>query len=114
YFELADVFAFPSVTPSEAFGIVQLEAMRAGVPVVNTTLPSGVPFVSRHGETGLTVPPGDPRALASALNVILSDPALRERLSANARARAAELSLARMRAAYLDLYDEALGRARRE
>jgi glycosyltransferase involved in cell wall biosynthesis len=110
YFRLADVFAFPSVTPSEAFGIVQLEALRAGVPVVNTSLPTGVPFVSPHGETGLTVPPGDARTLASAIRTILYDPALHARFSVNAKARAAELSLDRMRNAYFDLYEECLGR----
>jgi glycosyltransferase involved in cell wall biosynthesis len=110
YFHLADVFAFPSVTPSEAFGIVQLEALRAGVPVVNTALPTGVPFVSPHGETGLTVAPGDPRALAAALNAILEDPTLRSRFSSNAKARALEFSLSRMREAYFELYEECLGR----
>jgi glycosyltransferase involved in cell wall biosynthesis len=111
YFRMADVFAFPSVTPSEAFGIVQLEALRAGVPVVNTSLPTGVPFVSPHGETGFTVPPGDAPALASAIRAILDDPALRARFSERARARAAELSLDRMRRAYFALYEECLDRS---
>lgn len=110
YFALADVFAFPSVGASEAFGIAQLDALRAGVPVVNTALETGVPFVSPHGVTGLTVPPGDAWALADALRTILRDDSLRARFSENARARAAEFTLERMRAAYLELYAELLAR----
>jgi rhamnosyl/mannosyltransferase len=90
YFHAADVFALPSVARSEAFGIVQLEAMAAGTPVVNTALASGVPWVSRHMATGLTVPPADPGALADALNRLLEDHDLRARLGAAARARVAE------------------------
>jgi rhamnosyl/mannosyltransferase len=87
----AEVFALPSVQRSEAFGLVQVEAMLCGTPVVNTALDSGVPYVSPHGESGLTVPPRDSVALAGALNELLADATLRARLGEGGRRRAARL-----------------------
>ncbi len=81
----ADVFAFPSVDRSEAFGIAALEALSSGVPVVASDLP-GVRTVVRDGVNGFTVPPGDVSALAARLAEVLGDAALRARMSGAARA----------------------------
>jgi glycosyltransferase involved in cell wall biosynthesis len=75
----SDVFAMPSLT--EAFGVVFLEAMACGVPVVGTRV-GGVPEIVRDSENGLLVPPNDPPALAEALVRLLTDQPLRHRLAA--------------------------------
>jgi glycosyltransferase involved in cell wall biosynthesis len=65
------VFVMPS--RAESFGVAALEAQACGVPVVATNV-GGLPEVVRDGETGLLVPPNDPRALAEGIQVLLSDP----------------------------------------
>jgi rhamnosyl/mannosyltransferase len=89
YFLAATAFLFPSNARSEAFGLVQVEAMAAGCPVVNAEIPaSGVPWVSPHEQTGLTVPPDDAPALARAARRLVDEAGLRERLAAAGRERA--------------------------
>mgnify|MGYP006285937403 CR=1 FL=1 len=106
YYSTADLFVLPSISSSEAFGIVQVEAMMYGIPVVNTSLDTGVASVSRDGETGLTVPPGDVGALADAIQTLLFDPQLHAELSAAARNRARDFEKDYVVGQYDELYDE--------
>ena len=101
----ADLFVLPATQPSEAFGLVQVEAMASGVPTVCTELGTGTSWVTLHETTGLVVPPNDPRALAAGINRLLADPAWRKTLGAAARARAqAEFSVERMIDRVLGVY----------
>ena len=87
-YHAADVFILPSSEKSEAYGMVMVEAMAAGKPVVCTELGTGTTYVNQDGVTGLVVPPRDPAALAAAVNRLLADEALRRRLGEAGRARA--------------------------
>jgi rhamnosyl/mannosyltransferase len=109
YFAACDIFVLPSSERSEAFGIVQLEAMAAGKPVVCTELGTGTSFVNVDGETGLVVPARDAPALASAIQKLSDDPGLRARMGAAGRARVrAEFTREKMVARVMQVYAEVL------
>lgn len=90
YYDACDVFCMPSTHRAEQFGLVQLEAMHCGKPVVATRLGTGVEYVTLDGVTGLLVEPGNVEALAEALNRLIGDAALRALLGAAARRRVSE------------------------
>ena len=101
---VCDIFVQSSLW--EAMSVVVLEAMASGKPMVITSVGEN-PYVIEHGKTGMLVPPGDPEALADALQKLLTDPSLRERLGQNARQRHAErFRVTDMTQAYESLYAE--------
>mgnify|MGYP003536679173 FL=1 len=105
YFNACDVFCLPSVAQSEAFGLVQLEAMACGKPVVCTQLNNGVNVVNQAGITGLAVLIRDASALAAALSKLLNDDALRSKLGQQAKVHAINgYSLSAMSNSHLALY----------
>lgn len=90
YYCASDLFVLPSIGRNEAFGLVQIEAMHFGKPVVSTDIPfSGVSWVNKDNETGLIVKPKCARALANAITVILNDKDKYRIFSENAKKRAA-------------------------
>jgi rhamnosyl/mannosyltransferase len=109
YYQACDLLVLPSVARTEAFGVVQLEAMAAGRPVVSTDLPTGVPWVNEDGTSGLIVAPADPASLGRALQRLVEDPDYRHRLGEGARLRARTLfSRERMVAAFRSVIDTVL------
>ena len=92
YYGACDVFCLSSVQKTEAFGIVQIEAMSCGKPVVATNIPhSGVSWVNAHGVSGLNAAPGNPQELARAIEEVVSRDAVDGRYSEGARRRYREL-----------------------
>lgn len=88
YFNSCDVYVLSSVWKTEAFGIVQVEAMSCGKPVVATKIPgSGVSWVNEDGVSGINIEPKNPQAIADAILHILSSRECYERFSEGARKR---------------------------
>jgi rhamnosyl/mannosyltransferase len=89
-YSAASALWFPSVARSEGFGLVQVEAMASGCPVLNSAIPgSGVSWVCRHEREGLTSAMNDVSGFAANARRLLSESGLRERLASAGRERAA-------------------------
>ncbi len=86
YYRTADIFCNPAIG-QESFGIVLLEAMASGIPVIASSIP-GFRHVVTHGHEGFLVPPHTPAALADAILELGSDPTLRMDLGARGRQKA--------------------------
>lgn len=106
----ADIFVLSSRW--EGFGNVLVEAMAMGTPVVSTDCPHGPSEIIADGESGLLVPVGEPEALAAALQRLIDEPQLRQRLSQAGQARAQDFSAERIGAAYASHFRAMAAKAR--
>ncbi|MDY6863366.1 MAG: glycosyltransferase [Thermodesulfobacteriota bacterium] len=89
-YRLSNFLVLPSIKRSEAFGIVQLEAMACGKPVICTELGTGTSYINQHERTGLIIPPGDFNALIQAISRLLNNKNEREIMGKRARNRVEE------------------------
>jgi glycosyltransferase involved in cell wall biosynthesis len=104
----ANVFVMPSL--AEAFGVVFLEAMACGIPVIGARV-GGIPELIKHGENGLLVKPDNPDELAGALLEILGDQGLSERLGENGRVTAQQFGIEQMITCTRHVYESVLGQS---
>jgi phosphatidyl-myo-inositol alpha-mannosyltransferase len=107
YHASADIFLAPA-TSGESFGIVLLEAMAAGLPIVASDLP-GYRTVAKDGRQGRLVPPGDAFALADAAGTLLANPALRRAMAAEGRRTAADYDWPVVGRKVVEVYRSVLG-----
>ena len=106
----ADFVVLPSVTVSEMFGLVPMEAMAAARPVITTDLPSGVREVNVAGETGFVVPLRDVIGLAQAMSALAADPAVARKMGEAGRRRVEErFTRDLMVRRHVELYEKLLG-----
>lgn len=103
-YKKADLFVLPSINEAEAFGVVQLEAMANALPVINTNLESGVPFVSLSDYSGITVEPKNSDMLCEAIEKIINNKELYELYSSNALERVKLFSREKLSRAYMEIY----------
>ena len=97
YYHACSIFVLPSIFKSEAFGLVLIEAMACGKPLISTELGTGTSFVNQDGITGFVVPPKNSQALAQVIKKILENKKMAQEFGQNARNRAIqEFSLEKM------------------
>jgi D-inositol-3-phosphate glycosyltransferase len=108
YYSAADVLIMPS--HYESFGMVALEAMACGTPVVASKV-GGLVFLVVDGETGFVVPDNNPIALSEKLTLLLTNPALRKRLGQQAAAYARQYAWENIVARLLDTFNDVLSKS---
>ncbi len=91
FYKACSVFVLPSIFKSEAFGLVLIEAMSCGKPVISTELGTGTSFVNQNGVTGFVVPPKNSKALSQAIQKIIENKKLAEEFGQNGVKRVKEL-----------------------
>ncbi|HLE07133.1 MAG TPA: glycosyltransferase [archaeon] len=109
-YEMCDIFVLPSHMRSEAFGIVQMEAMVRRKPVVSCNIPgSGVQWVNKNGESGIVVEPENPKDLADAISRLMYSPVLRKKMGSGGRKRVEKyFDSQKMVKDILDIYKQAV------
>jgi phosphatidylinositol alpha-mannosyltransferase len=112
YYQTADIVCFPA-TERESFGIVLLEAMAVGKPIIASSL-SGYASILTHRAEGLLVPPRNVGQLAEALITLMTEPSLRQQMGSQGRIRALEYDWARIARRVLNFYAETLNKTRQK
>lgn len=105
FYKKADLFVLPSINEAEAFGVVQLEALSYALPVINTNLKSGVPFVSLDNVTGFAVSSSSSEEIKLAIEKLMTNPDLYYEFSKNALKRSEEFTNEKMVEKYLKVYE---------
>jgi phosphatidylinositol alpha-mannosyltransferase len=108
YYKAADIVCFPA-TGRESFGIVLLEAMAVGKPIIASHI-DGYASILTHGTEGLAVPPKNVKKLAEAITTLITDEQLRQQMGSRGRPRALEYDWARIARKVLDFYVETLNK----
>jgi len=103
YYSSAEVLVMPSLY--ESFGMVALEAMACGTPVIASQV-GGLAYLVRDGETGFTIPDNDPEALCEKLTLLLGNPDLRSTMGLRAVTHAQDYAWERIAAQIVDVYQE--------
>jgi glycosyltransferase involved in cell wall biosynthesis len=83
-YKSSDIFCFPTYYPNETFGIVNIEAMEAGLPII-TTPEGGISDIIEEGINGYLIPQKDSASLAEKIALLIENPSLRRKMGINAR-----------------------------
>lgn len=111
-YHACNIFVLPSVENSEAFGIVQLEAMACGKPVISSDLPTGVTYINQDGITGVVVQKRSSQELAKAIKYLLENEKISQELGSNAQRRVeSKFTVSGMVEQTLNLYSEILNKS---